>query len=254
MTDFSESEDKLERQREMKEMRGVGPGSRGGPGARQRRNGGQPLTRRPTAKELQHQIDLTHVIVDRNARDNSPEIREKVAALLSKYELTTDVEMGARTFCDAIGTSTQRASVRHANKRYLKAFIYGLAVFEWITGSGNLEEYDAIIREKLGLGTRSYDLLTAVFSLAIDYIDGEEEDRHALSRDVQAARWLISQGIRSFAVKAYQKLPGGGGVDKWSRLASKTATLEAKKPTLRSMPVKCCVSRLSRKSLGMRIT
>ena len=137
----------------------------------------------------------------------------------------------AGTFWDDIRERKDRFSVRNANAHYTKAIIETMAVYEYVCSLGrdDFKDYIESALRKLGMDTppQNLDLLKVVLQLVIDYrdtVDGVPAiDAHALSRDAVAIRWLMDvRKLKSFQVAKLQKREGGG-VDRWSREASKTA-------------------------------
>lgn len=127
-------------------------------------------------------------------------------------------------------------AVRRANEAYLKALQVAYAIFEYVCCTGpNFFTHVMAICERLKIRPTSsrFDLLKAILELVIDYSevldDKPSVDRSSISRDAIAIRYLMQQGVRSYAVMKYQA-QYGGGVDKWSRLASKPNQIDGTKP------------------------
>jgi len=230
-----ETQRKWESRSEMAAIRAVGNGSRGGPGAAKRRKK-KAKPRRLSARQAERREDTVKLIAENAAQKLFAECRSQTEdLLLQQFKMPRIEEMQPAAFWKTIADSDNRALVRHANKKYLDAIVFAYAVYVWVVGSEpwKCELHINMISEKAGKSiTPKFDLLRTILQLVIDYDDNDSEqhklNRKYWSRDAQAIRWLISNNIPPHNVKSYQK-DHGGGVDEWSRLASKTATADSER-------------------------
>lgn len=189
---------------------------------------GKPYTRRPSAREAERADDVVREIVQAQALDLPEKDQEANDALLrGEYRLETKGVASPASLIKRILESDNRQQVITASRRYLKAIIYAYAIYLFIVSRDKfaLDVYARNVSEKTGIPLNlKFDLLVAVCQLAIDYERGKKgtDHRRKWSRDAHAIRWLIKEGIQPHQVLEYQK-QHGGGVDKWSRLASEEA-------------------------------
>jgi len=209
---------------------------RHGPGWGQRkpRRDGKPHTRRLSKREEERADDVVRTVVKLCALPLTDMERSETAAMLGRdFQLHGADKLGPSTLWNAVKVSPNRHLVINANKKYLKAIIYVYGLYETVVSADDLSLALHVKRiselTKIPL-TPNFSLLRAILRFAIDYEeDNEKSDQHGKwSRDALAIQWLISQGMKSNQVEAYQK-KHGGGVDKWSKRMSKPAAVSMKK-------------------------
>jgi hypothetical protein len=207
-----------------------GKGSRGGVGSRKRRNGGNPLTRKNSDAEVQRVDDRIASQAKRHAREFLPGEKEALTAMLTNT-FNLDVSRSPWTLWEQVHISNNRMMVRNADKAYRDALAYAYAVYCWVICSEDVRTHVLAMQEKCRIKVSGkFNLLATVLECVIDYSRDGKLNLHALSRDCQAIRYLISQTCSPYAIEAFYE-EYRGGPDKWSRLVSKTAVSAETKQT-----------------------
>jgi type I site-specific restriction-modification system R (restriction) subunit len=163
---------------------------------------------------------------------------KKAYKLLDGIYPNKDNNVVPMAFWKAVAGRAEKFSIRKHKREYVIALQTALAAIEVLSAAElNIEIHVNAISEISGVPTSSkqFDIFKLVLSLMFDYRvkNGSEKlDSHDLSRDAAALRYVISQGVRSHNLLAFP-----GGVDKWSRLASKNAPTAAEERSDRGKEV-----------------
>jgi hypothetical protein len=182
--------------------------------------------RHQSAKQFERQVSATKAAASAVGHTKSAaSLKDSCAFLKEKFQLDVKKCSTPAALWNELLERDHRISVRKADAQYLKALTFVYAVYEVVANSNLTEQHLSMIYEKAGVKPSCRtDILQLIARLLIDYDDGttaqRKRSRGAVSRDVKAIRWLISQGIHPRDVLTYHA-EHGGGVDKWSRLASK---------------------------------
>lgn len=134
-------------------------------------------------------------------------------------------------FWQKVLTRKARFQVRTHRGTYVAALAEAMKVYEYVCSlhfSKFIEHVKALCElNGTDPAKKKFSLLRLVLMNVIDYRCQLKRkkfaiDSHDLSRDTLAISWIISKGVRSDGLIAYHR-KFGGGVDKWSRLASRKA-------------------------------
>lgn len=161
---------------------------------------------------------LQDLVRQQELKEPNLDSRNDAEAFLT-HHFSLDVKTAADPidFWIMVKGAVQQLLVRNAHHRYREAIAYAYAVYEYISNSGeSIGRHLRYIYEAKN-PAHNPDILLATLRMVIKYGNGWRGDA---SRDAQAIRYLISQGIGPHEVETFYAA-NGGGVDAWSRAYSK---------------------------------
>lgn len=168
----------------------------------------------------------------------SVETRAEMHRLVRKMVGYKEKGHDAAVFWQKVLKRKERFKIRTHRAAYVEALAEAMKVYEYVCSLPFLKFVEHVkalcAHSDADPCKKKFNLLRLVLMYVIDYDcrlgkDRQGVDTHDMSRDAKALTWLISKGIGADGLVAhYRKF--GGGVDKWSRLASKNSSVSSSAP------------------------
>jgi hypothetical protein len=215
----------------MREICARGRGSRGGKGARKRRNGRKRSTRRLSIDEQEAEAIRLKTLEESLLGTVEAEQEQKATSVLESYfsdlSFTTPASMWS-----SISKGSLKRFVIKGDEQHRKALDLVIALKTKVVASQKIETHCRLIEEKLAeqrpadptgkarkakIATED-DLVRGIARLTIDFGKSGQSDTKKVSRFVAAVRFLIAAGVGPGGVEKYYE-ENGGGLDEWHRSA-----------------------------------
>lgn len=231
---------------ELNEIRAVGKNSRGGKGARKRRNGGKDTTRRKSAKEIEREDrNIAALSVSVAKMFTATDKKEADKLLTGHFKLAAMEKDSVSAFWTAVGVEPGAKFILKGDAQHREALklVYAVAVkvARWGEFDVHMRMIAEQLKKQLQASTRKRqnrkivtfdDLLRALARLLIDFGKGTDKDeRYQVWRIAGAIRYLRSKNVKPHQVDKFHA-EHGGGLQKWALAAPQTTTAEKKEAAL----------------------